>query len=742
MRGLPLVVLLVVTMLAAERAPAAADQRVEQTDRPKIGLALSGGGARGGAHIGVLKALEELQIPVDYIVGTSMGAIIGALYASGYSPDEIETIITETNWVEAFSDQSDRRAMTMRKKQLDADFLIPHRVGFNHGKIQLPLGVIEGQRLDLIFQRAFEPVKDVHDFDKLAIPFRAVATDLVSGAEVVLGDGSLADAVRASMSIPGFFAPVVLEDQMLVDGGMANNLPVSVVREMGADIVIAVDISSPLLTREELDSVLTVTEQLTNFLTRKNTELQIASLGPRDILLVPELEDFGATDFDKVLSIVPVGYESAMVSKAAMVGLSQPAIDGIPAQRQALSQQQAEYIVQFVEINNSSVLNNEIIRSRLDVNLGEPLDYDRLEASISYIYSMDVFQTVTYNLVRNESGQTGIEINAIPRSWGPNYLQFGLQFSDDFSGNSDYQIGMAYTRSALNSLAGELRIDLNFGRNGLLELDFYQPIDQRARWFIEPRAAWSRRVINVYDDDEFRAQVEVSGLGAAFGLGRNFDTENLLRLDYEFYRGKADILIGDSSLLSDDDVDLGELVLQYQHDSLDDLWFPGSGQLVRAAARFAMDELGASSDYQQAYLGGLLAYSWGKNSGQLNYQAGYSFEDAVPIERWYELGGFGRLSGLAPNQLAGRQMGLLTLAMYRRLNDVEVFPVYAGFTLETGNVWRVQSEVSFDTLRYSGSVFLGANTPIGPLYVAYGKSDNGDGAVYFYLGSPWKFARY
>jgi NTE family protein len=514
------------------------------------------------------------------------------------------------------------------------------------------------------------------------------------------------------MSIPGIFAPVILEDQMLVDGGMANNLPVSVVREMGADIVIAVDISAPLLNRKELDSVLAVTEQLTTFLTRTNMQVQIASLGPRDVLLVPELEGFGSTDFDQVLSIVPAGYESAMVSKAAFAGLSQPTTDGIPEQRQSRSPEPSEYIVQYVQINNSSVLNDEIIRSRLDVTLGEPLDYERLEASISYIYSMDVFQAVTYNLVRNESGETGIEINAIPRSWGPNYLQFGLQFSDDFSGNSDYQIGMAYTRSALNSLAGELRFDLNFGRDGLLEFDFYQPIDQRARWFIEPRAAWSRRVINVYDDDEFRAQVEVYGVGTAFGLGRNFDTANLLRLDYEFYRGKADLLIGDSSLLTDDDVDLGELVLQYQHDSLDDLWFPQTGQLFRAAARVAMDELGASSDYQQAYLGGLLAYSWGKNSSQLNYQLGYSFEDAVPIERWYQLGGLGRLSGLAPNQLSGRHMGLLTLALYRRLNDVEVFPVYAGFTSDRRRLGSIQ--VSFDSLAIPAPYSWAPIHPLGP----------------------------
>ena len=724
-------------------AAQAAESSKEEATRPKIGLVLSGGGARGGAHIGVLKALEELHIPIDYIAGTSMGAIIGAFYAAGYSPQEIEKFVSETQWKDAFSDQPDRAAMTMRKKQLDAEFLIPQRVGFNGGELQLPLGLVEGQKLDLIFQGAFLRVDNIHDFDDLRIPFRAVATNLVTGTEVVIGSGSLANAVRASMSIPAVFAPVIMQDMMLVDGGMANNLPISVVREMGADIVIAVDISSPLLARDELDSLLTVTEQLTNFLTRRNTERQIATLGPQDILLVPELGDFSSTDFNKVLDVVPAGYASVMQSQSALLALAQPAVDPNSKFAQFQAGGDADYIVHFIEINNASILNDEIIRSRLDVEIGEPLDFTRLEDSISHIYSIDVFQSVNYQLVKNDAGETGLEINAVPRNWGPNYLQFGLEFSDDFNGNSDYQIGAAYTRNALNSYAGELRTAVAMGREGLLDIDFYQPIDQQARWFTESRAFWARQLFNVYDNDnQFRAQIEISGPGIQFGFGRNLNSTNLVRLDYELYRGKAGVLIGDSDLLTDNEVKIGEFVLRYQHDSFDDLWFPRKGSLFTFGVRLAGDQIGAASDYQQAFVGGAKAWSSGKNSAQLNVQAGYSFEDAVPLERWFELGGFGRLSGLAPDQLVGRQLGFAALAYYRRLNEIDIFPVFAGFTLESGNVWREQSAVSFSSLRYSGSLFIGADTPIGQIYVAYGLSDNGEGAVYFYLGNPWRAARY
>ncbi len=564
----------------------------EGKSRPKIGLALSGGGARGGAHIGVLKALEELHIPIDYIAGTSMGAIVGGYYAAGYSPQQIEDILRATDWAGAFSDEPERSGVTMRKKELDANLLIPNRLGFNRGKLQLPLGVIEGQKLDQIFQRVLTPVRDIHNFDRLPIPFRALATDLATGAQVVLARGSLPDAIRASMSIPGIFAPVLMHDQLLVDGGMANNLPINVVRDMGADIVIAVDISSPLLTRKQLDSVLTVTEQLTNFLTRKNTEQQLATLGARDILLVPYLGDYSTTDFLGALDLIDEGYKAVMVSRAAFAGLSQPTGEApLPGPDQQLMAQK-DYIVHFIDIHNKSVLNDEIIRSRLEVKIGQPLDFERLEESINHIYSIDVFQTVTYDLVENEAGETGIVINAIPRVWGPNYLQFGVEIADDFAGNADFGFAAAYTRNALNSLGGELRVDMSVGRVDLLDFDFYQPVDKKARWFVEPRVFWTRRLFNVVDQGDIEAQLELAGAGITLGAGRNFSSTDLLRLDYEYFRGNVNEIIGHNTLLSDDNIHIGELYLQYRHDSQDNLWFPTSGHILSAGLKVARQRVG------------------------------------------------------------------------------------------------------------------------------------------------------
>ncbi len=708
-------------------------------DRPKIGLVLSGGGARGGAHVGILKALEELNVPVDYIAGTSMGSIIGGLYAAGYSADEIETILIETDWKKALSDRPARPDRTMRKKDLERQFFIPYRIGFNKGSIQLPLGAIEGQHLDQIFHRLLFPVVGIDNFDQLAIPFRAVATDLVTGDEVVLHGGSLPDALRASMSVPGVFAPVRIDDKLLVDGGMANNLPVSVVRSMGADVVIAVDISTPLLKEEQLTSILSVTEQLTGFLTRKNTEQQIATLGPSDILIVPDLGTFSSADFAGASEIVSLGYEAAMDEQTHLAGLTRvDAPDHSPFARQSVS----DYIVRFLEIDNGSVLNDELIRTRVAVEIGKPIDLAALDESLDQIYSLDVFESVTYDLVRNESGEQGIVIHANPRDWGPNYLQLGLELSSDFSENSDFKLGAAYTRNALNSLGGELRVIGSIGREDEISIDFYQPVDLEARWFVEPQLYWRRQNFNLWVDDVNIAELQIHGWGSKFGIGRNFSTTDRLRLSYEFGRGDADVITGNPGFPFDDRVRVGELSLRFLHDSLDNFWFPRAGMLHGIEYLQALDALGASFDYSQLSANGVLTHSRGKNSFVLNYQGGYSFNDKAPFERWYRLGGLGRLSGLAPSQLSGRHLALATAVYFRSLNAGDLFRAYAGASIEAGNVWEFGGDVGMDDLRYSGSLFLGADTPIGPVYFAVGHSDNGDNAVYFYVGNPFLSPRF
>ena len=473
---------------------------------------------------------------------------------------------------------------------------------------------------------------------------------------------------------------------------------------------------------------------MTNFLTRRTTQQQIESLGPEDVLIVPPLGEFSAAAFEDASEIIPLGYQATLEKQVQL-----PAWAGHEAMSETGSQWDSEvFLVQYVDILNDSVLNDEIIRSRLAVQPGEVLDLDALDRSVDRIYSLDVFESVTYDLVRNEADDQGILVSAKARKWGPNYLQFGLELSNDFSGNSDFKIGAGYTRNALNSLGGELRVIASLGREDQLRLDFYQPIDLGANWFVNPQIGWKRQNYGLWLEDVRLAEYEISGWAAEFGMGRNFQTTDQFRLDYLYGRARSQLITGMTVPEADDRIDLGELVLRYRHDSLDSLHFPTTGMEHDLAYRFADEALGASLDFQQLSGSGTMSGSWGKNTAALNYSLGYSFDDAAPLERWFQLGGLGRLSGLAPNQLAGQHAALATLALYRRLNDIQFLPAYAGVTLEAGNVWNFRRDAGFDNLRYSGSLFIGAESPIGPLYFAIGHSDGGDTAVYFYVGNPFQ----
>ncbi len=485
--------------------------------------------------------------------------------------------------------------------------------------------------------------------------------------------------------------------------------------------------------------MLSVTEQLTNFLTRKTADEQIASLGPGDILIVPELEGFSSSDFEGAGSIVPLGYEATILQKDQLANLA-----GLTTRETVVEDaiEASDYIVEFVDLENGSVLNDALIESRLAVELGQPLDLAALNKSMDRIYGLDVFESVTYNMVMNDQGQQGIDVRAIPRDWGPNYIQFGLELASDFSAESSFTLGAAYTRNALNSLGGELRVVASIGRVDEFSFDFYQPIDTKANWFIEPQVYWRNQNYNLWLANTNIAEFEISGAGLDLGLGRNLSTTDRLSLNYEYGRGRADIITGELWFPIDDKVRIGELDLVYQHDSLDNAWFPTSGMRHHLDYRYATRGMGSASDFQQAIAAGGFAFSRGKNTFLLNYEGGYSFDDRSPVERWFQLGGLGRLSGLIPNQLTGRNIALSTLAYYRRLNDMDLFRAYAGFTLEAGNVWDRSQDIAFDDLRYSASVFVGADTPIGPVYFAVGHNDDGDNAVYFYVGNPFSQNRF
>jgi NTE family protein len=704
----------------------------DQAVRPRIGLVLGGGGARGSAHVGVLRVLEEQRIPIDYIAGNSMGAIVGGLYASGMSPAEIEHELKTIDWDDVFNDDPPRPERSFRRKRDDDLYLVKPRAGLSdEGEVKLPLAYIQGQKFDLQLSRLTLPVAQIHDFNKLPIPFRAVAADVETGKEVVLQSGNLARSIRASMAVPGAFDPVEINGKLLVDGLVANNVPVNVARDMGADILIVVDVGSGLYKREQIKTVFDVVAQLSNVLSERNVELQLATLKPTDIFIQPELGKLGAGDFDKAGEGIAKGEAAA---RKLIPSLSRLAVDAA-AYQQFLAGRTGRAgppQIQFVRLDNQSRLADEVILSRLSVKTGAPLDRAQLDREIGLIYGLDVFESVRYEVV-DENGKTGLVLHAKEKSWGPNYLQFGIELSNNLEGDSSYNFGALYTRTAINDLNGEIRLGLQLGQNPAVIAEWYQPLDPQSRYFTQVGTAVRQDQYSIYDGDDIVADYNIARVGIELAVGREFASWGEGRLGYRWARGQGDVRIGDPAL-DDYEFTLGQVYARLSLDTLDNVYFPHQGNRGKLEWIAAREAFGSDSNYDQLTLSLSQAKTWGRNTlvGALSLNT--TLDDDAPPESRFRLGGFLRLSGFRPNQLSGQHAGVADLVYFRRISDLKLLPAYLGASLEYGNVWQDSSDIALDDGLFNGSLFLGLDTPIGPLYLGAGLGEGSKMTTFLYLG--------
>ena len=495
----------------------------DDKERPKIGLVLSGGGARGAAHVGVLKILEENKIPVDMISGTSFGAIVGGLYAAGYTANELEKILENIDWQETLSNSAPRRQKTFRRKQDDDGFLIKFKIGFEDGDLKLPSGLITPNNLRLTLGDLVNQKTQVDDFDQLAIPFRAVATNLENGEEVVLNDGNLAAAMVASMTVPALFPPVELDGSLLVDGGVANNIPINVARTMGADIVIVVDISTPLLKKDDITSFASVIDQLTMLQSYKAAAAQLSSMTDQDILIRPDLENIGFIDFENAIDAVPKGVEAAMAVKDKLARIALESEDWYLHLANRSNDYHDQPIIDFVRINNSSDLSDKMIRSKLSIKEGQEFNAVQTSADLTNIYGLELFEEVNYSLVE-EDGKTGLEVRTIQREDGEDYFRFGLALQEDFEGESGFQLAAGFTNLAVNSLGGEWQALFKVGQEFSLFTEFYQPFDYKENYYVYSNVGGYKVNTNVLSDNgdgRILGQVRVSQLAFQAGVGRN-----------------------------------------------------------------------------------------------------------------------------------------------------------------------------------------------------------------------------
>ena len=725
--------------------------------RPRIGLVLSGGGARGAAHIGVIAALEELRIPVDVVTGTSMGSIIGGLYALGRSPDEMEAAVARIDWVDVFRDDGGRDGFSFRRKQDDFNFLTSLRLGFRDGSLFIPAGLIEGQKLDFWLRVLTLTERGSADFAALRLPFAAVATDVETGEAVVLERGDLATALRASMSIPGAFAPVDLEGRRLVDGGTVNNLPVDLAQARGADVVIAVDISTPLYGAEELVSAVDISSQILGIPIQQNQDRQLERLGERDVVVRPDLGAVGATSFTALDAAIEAGRESALAMRAQLEALALPE-DAYRAWQERHRRPQPELpTVSAIEIENGSALDDGVVASLMRTTPGLPLDLDVLAADLARIYGTDAFDLVRFDLA-GPDGRT-LHVRATPRARGVHHLRLGVTLATDFSRDSTFSIATNHVAYPLDRYGREWRTRLQLGHAIALGTEIFQPLGVAQRFFVTPSFDYERSQTAYFDTGKAADRNEIGRFASdvtQLGFETGINLSNVARiqggLGYVFARHEresgnpADQLPG-GLLPPDENAEGGAVLFSVDYDTLDDTGFPNSGSIARVAGLLLERPLGWGTTTRRVEVG----YRGFRTFGRDTIGIGVDYVSLFGVEAGNvrpvfqpSLGGFANLGGFREGSIRGESAVQGSLSLYRRIASPVVFawdfPVYVGAIAEVGSAWDGRREDipdGVDPLLWSTTAFAGAETPLGPLYVAYAYGEGGSHRGYLFLGQAF-----
>lgn len=722
---------------AAQTSPPLAENG---SGRPRIGLVLSGGGARGGAHIGVLKVLEELRVPVDVIVGTSAGAIVGSAYASGLPLKEIEREMSGLSTATLFRDISRDDAPYRRKADDAVNYLGPE-MGVGSNGLALPKGAVAGVSLEAVLRRLTRRQGSTQ-FDRLPIPFRAVAADLARAEMVVLDHGSLALAARASMAIPGAVNPVEIDGRLLVDGGLKRNLPVDVARRMGAQVIIAVNIGTPLLKRDEITSLVSVSDQVLRILTEENVVRSLAELTPQDVLIAPDLKGISSSDFDRLPQAAQQGEIAAREMAAVLSRFSLPEAEYAQTVRQRVGAHSADTpLIDEVRVVGTQVVNPEVVLAAMDTQAGMRFDPERLDRDLKRIYSRGDFETVNYALTEEPGEGRVLTAEVTEKSWGPNYLRFGLTLSSDFEGNASFNLLASQRATWRNALGAEWRNDLQIGQTSRLTSEWYQPLTERQRLFVAPRLELSDEPFDLFDDKSdkrlarFRIQYDVLGLDAGLPLGSFGEARAGL------LRGRAHLVVDTLSVpldLAADRVDIGGVLMRVRIDRLDSLTFPRAGFAGDAQVFASHSRLGATDRYTKASASLAAATHWGPHTLRAAVRAGGNLRsDSLPDYELFKLGGFLQLSGYKNGQLLGTEMRFGRVVYNYRLSGGGFLDgMYVGASMEAGRIGDLAFGPERDRLRRGRSLYFALDTPVGPVYLAWGVADGGNRAAYLYLGQP------
>jgi NTE family protein len=733
-----------VNTLSAQTAPGAS-----LPHRPRVGLVLSGGGARGLSHVGVLKVLERERIPVDVIAGTSMGAIVGGLYASGMTAQEVETEVKALDWDNVFASRVERREIPQRRKEQDFEVSPLIEVGLGAKGLIAPLGAVSSRGLEAHLRRLTLSTRQVADFDQLPTPFRAVATDMETGQPVILQRGDLAMALRSSMSVPGVFAPVEVEGRILGDGGLVNNTPVDVARAMGAQRLIVVNIGTPLSSRDTLSSLTGVTAQMINILTEQNVQRSLATLTPRDVLIAPTLEGLTSADFNRASEFMNQGelQAEALVLRMQDLKVSEAEYAAWKAARVARGNPNTP--LQYVKFEGSRQTHPQEQAGTLETHAGDQFDVARAERDLRRLAATGDYLSTDYRLERTPDGE-GLVFKLEDKPWGPDYLQMGLDFSSDTQGRSTFNLKLAHNRHWLDDNGSEWRNFVRLGSKPALNTEWYRPVGwalpDGLHGFVAASAGVQRRTTDLYADPTAEPAVSLARRERRLGLDMGV-----------MWRELGELRLGWQDQVGHDDPDLvtaawtGPGGSQRWHeqgwrwravfDQLDSAYFPSQGWRLDATylrgKRWGQGLAAAEQgDMSRWDIQGQAVTHWGAHNFEVGGRVAGA-TGALPALPRYGLGGFQQLSGYAPDQLSGQQVALMRLGYSLRLGSAPLTRgLFVGASAEWGRAWERWASPGQARWHSGSSLYLGADTALGPVYAAIGSADGVRPTVMLFVGRP------
>jgi NTE family protein len=717
----------------------AAEPAADAPVRPRIGLVLGGGGAKGAAHIGVLRVLDEMHIPVDCVAGTSMGALVGATFASGVSPVEIERRVLAVDWTRTVGTAGVRDETPINRKLQGITYTNRLELGLKDGSIRGPGGVFRSQMIEELLRNLVASARYVDDFDKLPIPFRAVATDMMAGEMVVLGDGDLTIAMRASMAVPGVFSPVILDDWVLADGGQMRNVPVDIAREMCGDVIIAVSLSTPPPKPEDLNSALAMAGRSIDVMIDANGRAQLATLTGKDVSIVVPMGDIGSGSFERVPDAIPLGRTAALAKSAELARYALPEAEYM-AWRASLDRNYNQPIrVAGVRIAGLERVNPEYVRAEVVATQpGAEVGLDEIAMDTNRIYALGDFQMVESSVVDTPLYPT-VEFKAIEKSWGPDFLKFDLGLGFTAGGDFAFALLAEHTRTWLNPYGGQWRNVVQFGQDVMLRTGIYQPLEVRQRFFIEPYIELDRDIEAIYDDGDKIGEFSFRQSFAQIDFGLNIGTVAQLRAGLRQSWNEATLETGDSAQLSPQPtVHESDLILQATWDTRDVVGLPSQGSLLTGRIKSSGSWMNGEQSYGQAE-GLILKVLPFRGDALYVFAAGGSeLSGTLPPYDLFAIGGINSFPGLERQQLRGTSYWITGSSYYRKLGDIQRLfgqALYGGVRLTAGDVAGRIDDVDDGTI-FGAAISLSGRTPVGPFLVSLGGTNSGFWELQFAFGRP------